>query len=215
MEIMLIFLFSHSLWLMCSHLVNSWACDVARLWDGERWRGAGCCRLHHVPYSLPNQTGVSVPAFLAVLAGDWLECQCQHLCWGIQLWLMITSLMFTISLRSKHGLESPLTSQLFKDKLKHLVLGFVGLCFKKRKLRETLFYFYCNWERPESFLWKSFWLDTFCRTSKSYEVMWDIQVKTGNSVQLSSVQSLSRVRLFVTPWIAACQASLSITNSRS
>ena len=38
-----------------------------------------------------------------------------------------------------------------------------------------------------------------------------------NSVllQFSSVQSLSRVRLFVTPWIAARQASLSITNSRS
>ena len=35
------------------------------------------------------------------------------------------------------------------------------------------------------------------------------------SVQFSSVQSLSRVRLFVTPWIAARQASLSITNSRS
>ena len=33
--------------------------------------------------------------------------------------------------------------------------------------------------------------------------------------QFSSVQSLSRVRLFVTPWIAACQASLSITNYRS
>ena len=32
---------------------------------------------------------------------------------------------------------------------------------------------------------------------------------------LSSVQSLSRVRLFVTPWIAARQASLSIANSRS
>ena len=32
---------------------------------------------------------------------------------------------------------------------------------------------------------------------------------------LSSVQSLSRVRLFATPWIAARQASLSITNSRS
>ena len=30
-----------------------------------------------------------------------------------------------------------------------------------------------------------------------------------------SVQSLSRVRLFVTPWISAHQASLSITNSRS
>ena len=33
--------------------------------------------------------------------------------------------------------------------------------------------------------------------------------------QFSSVQSLSRVRLFATPWIAAHQASLSITNSRS
>ena len=31
----------------------------------------------------------------------------------------------------------------------------------------------------------------------------------------SSVQSLSCVRLFVTPWIAARQASLSITNTRS
>ena len=33
--------------------------------------------------------------------------------------------------------------------------------------------------------------------------------------QFSSVQSLSHVWLFATPWIAACQASLSITNSRS
>ena len=35
------------------------------------------------------------------------------------------------------------------------------------------------------------------------------------SVQFSSVQSLSRIRLFATPWTAARQASLSITNSRS
>ena len=35
------------------------------------------------------------------------------------------------------------------------------------------------------------------------------------SVQFSSVQSLSSVRFFATPWIIACQASLSITNSRS
>ena len=34
-------------------------------------------------------------------------------------------------------------------------------------------------------------------------------------LQFSSVQLLSRVWLFVTPWIAARQASLSITNSRS
>ena len=34
-------------------------------------------------------------------------------------------------------------------------------------------------------------------------------------VQFSSVQSLSRVRLFETPWTTARQVSLSITNSRS
>ena len=34
-------------------------------------------------------------------------------------------------------------------------------------------------------------------------------------MQISSVQSLSRVRLFATPWTAARQASLSITNSWS
>ena len=34
-------------------------------------------------------------------------------------------------------------------------------------------------------------------------------------LQFSSVQLLSRVRLFLTPWTAAHQASLSITNSRS
>ena len=37
----------------------------------------------------------------------------------------------------------------------------------------------------------------------------------GNADVLSSVQSLSRVWLFATPWTAAHQASLSITSSRS
>ena len=36
-----------------------------------------------------------------------------------------------------------------------------------------------------------------------------------SSYQFSSVRSLSRVQLFATPWTAACQASLSITNSWS
>ena len=35
------------------------------------------------------------------------------------------------------------------------------------------------------------------------------------SQSVSSVQSLSRVQLFAAPWTAACQASLSITNSQS
>ena len=33
-----------------------------------------------------------------------------------------------------------------------------------------------------------------------------------NYIKFSSVQSLSHVRLFATPWIAACEASLPITN---
>ena len=41
------------------------------------------------------------------------------------------------------------------------------------------------------------------------------RAKTGKKKKVSSVQSLSCVRLFATPWIAARQASLSITNSRS
>ena len=36
----------------------------------------------------------------------------------------------------------------------------------------------------------------------------------GKTGQFSSVQSLSHVRLFAAPWIAVCQASLSITNSQ-
>ena len=44
---------------------------------------------------------------------------------------------------------------------------------------------------------------------------WDISVKYCVLNHFSSVQSLSHVQLFTTPWIAECQASLSITNSRS
>ena len=43
--------------------------------------------------------------------------------------------------------------------------------------------------------------------SETGEIIW--------SLFDSSVQSLNRVRLFATPLIAVCQASLSITNSRS
>ena len=61
-------------------------------------------------------------------------------------------------------------------------------------------------------IWKSLWriidffsLGYFCAK----------QLLRWFPVQFSSVQSLSRVRLFATPWTAACQASLSITNSWS
>ena len=40
-------------------------------------------------------------------------------------------------------------------------------------------------------------------------------ISSSTFLGISSVQSLSCVRLFATPWTAACQASLSITNSWS
>ena len=51
------------------------------------------------------------------------------------------------------------------------------------------------------------WLE---QQSGSYHCKW-IEIE----FRFSSVQSLSRVRLFATPWITARQASLSITSSRS
>ena len=45
--------------------------------------------------------------------------------------------------------------------------------------------------------------------------MYNSEVINFASVQFSSVQLFSHVQLFATPWIAAHQASLSITNSQS
>ena len=53
---------------------------------------------------------------------------------------------------------------------------------------------------------------SFAETRMDLETVLQSEVK---SDQFSSVQPLSHVRLFATPWIAARQASLSITNSRS
>ena len=42
-----------------------------------------------------------------------------------------------------------------------------------------------------------------------------LQMEQGQRVSFTSLQTLSHVQLFVTPWTAVCQASLSITNSQS
>ena len=59
--------------------------------------------------------------------------------------------------------------------------------------------------------WES-WKTTYKRMTLEYYLIPYTKI---NLVQFSSLQSLSRVWLFVTPWIAARQDSLSITNSRS
>ena len=68
--------------------------------------------------------------------------------------------------------------------------------------------------------WQSDVFSKICLTQVGRrEIFYLWLAKQKNGVSLSSVQSPSCVRLFVwlfaTPWIAACQASLSITNSRS
>ena len=66
------------------------------------------------------------------------------------------------------------------------------------------------WERlgvQSWMVWGSYW------HLKRYNNPWDMLLTC--SVIFSSVQLLSRVLLFATPWIAAGQASLSITNSQS
>ena len=50
---------------------------------------------------------------------------------------------------------------------------------------------------------------------KDHEKSGKCDIVKGNKMSIRSDQSLSHVRLFATPWIAACQASLSITNSWS
>ena len=69
--------------------------------------------------------------------------------------------------------------------------------------------FFLNWclvalQCCVSFCCRAKWISHMC-----------IYIYQFSSVHFSSVQSLSRVRLFATPWIAARQASLSITISRS
>ena len=51
--------------------------------------------------------------------------------------------------------------------------------------------------------------------SKQMDAQKHGEIRQIEEFQFSSVQSLSRVRLFVTPWFTAHQASLSITNSHS
>ena len=69
-----------------------------------------------------------------------------------------------------------------------------------------------------SSIWQNeFWINStqmFVTHIKDLKEPNKLVVNTG-IWSFSSVQSLSRVRLFATPWAAACQVSLSITNTWS
>ena len=91
--------------------------------------------------------------------------------------------------------DKPHTSRWQKHPMRACPLLLVSIYFST--LLMWLFYFL-----PIALLWLV--RHYFC-TNKSFVT----------EISISSVQSLSRVRLFAIPWIAARQASLSITISRS
>ena len=64
-------------------------------------------------------------------------------------------------------------------------------------------------------LFQNFILHNFSVSSVGTEDLGSAALGTHSSSLFSSVQSLSCVQLFATPWTTARQASLSITNSRS
>ena len=84
---------------------------------------------------------------------------------------------------------------------KSIITKTINKCWEGCGEKETLVHSWraCKLGQPQ---WKIIW--RFLKNIKTEQP----------SVQFSSVQSFSRVQLFVTPWTAACQASLSITNSQ-
>ena len=107
---------------------------------------------------------------------------------------------------------------LVKDRAGHFFFFFFPLSLlQMRANNSSLTYLNC-------FLLKhniALQLEPFCRKQgKWVEVAYvlpffSLWVMPDLCPQFSSFQPLSHVRLFVTPWIAACQAFLSITNSQS
>ena len=71
--------------------------------------------------------------------------------------------------------------------------------------------------KPKNLCDSLYWDNPFyCRgLGPNPQCLWDLYVRRPTMDQFSSVQSLSPLRLFATPWTAAHQASLSITNSQS
>ena len=87
---------------------------------------------------------------------------------------------------------------------------------------ETLLLGEQGWESHQpwtDFLWRLFFFlnirNEYTSSLFKAQLFWILITYNQSSVQFSSVQSLSRVQLFATPWTTPHQASLSITNSRS
>ena len=95
------------------------------------------------------------------------------------------------------GLPFPRSGHLPDPWIEYVSSALVGGFFTTEEAKEAILY---HWGNPDIVL-------------RVIKVKYNTFILT--RFQFSSVQLLSRVQLFATPWIAVLQASLSITNSRS
>ena len=91
-------------------------------------------------------------------------------------------------------------------------MSLVYYAFYKYKVYEALLFFPFNVSSNELFWYQ--YQDTWAHNRVGHDLVMMDQ-KQPKHLFICSVQSLNCVQLFVTPWTAAHQASLSITNSRS
>ena len=113
---------------------------------------------------------------------------------GLMFWKLIKSFNY---FSGALAFSSLYLSSKFKKKRKY-ISNLHAHCFFFFFLKHFILYLHiADWQYCDSFRW----------TAK--------QLSHRYIHQIRSDQSLSRVWLFATPWIAARQASLSITNSRS
>ena len=102
-----------------------------------------------------------------------------------------------------------------KKHITHIIISFCSRWLPEPTLQDYSSLCFLNLRFP-NIAWGPLVLKILPITDLKFKFNWGCWIVPGNSIlRFSSVQLLSRVRLFATPWTAACEASLSITNSQS
>ena len=107
-----------------------------------------------------------------------------------------------------------LTRALMSSKWVHMFMHQAGAIINPQRSKESQMncpnsHSWCTWQSCIQIK------GIYSKVVPLLSTLCSLSVWLSSVVQFSSVQSLSRARLFVTPWITARQASLSITNSWS
>ena len=87
--------------------------------------------------------------------------------------------------------------------------------WRSQLLNHKVIYSTSSWESAFIRHYSWLWWDSGKQKKDTCSYRTYMWLRKNTAYQFSSVQSLNRVQLFVTPWTATHEASLSITNSRS